>query len=152
METEVVIVEEFEPIQEFKFTKPKTQKTSNCQCVYGIFIRDRLVYIGYTWSGFKTRIDWHEGEVAKEDKDTLNMKELYKALRENKGEYSYKILYKCPDELGEYGLQMIEKLLIETLHPKFNKAGVTVPYQFRGTTRRPKALYIGQEEDSEDIY
>lgn len=95
METEVVIIEEFEPIQEFSFTKPKAQKTSNCQCVYGIFIRD---------------------------------------------------------ELGEYGLQMVEKLLIETLHPKFNKAGVTMPYKFRGTTRRPKAFYTGQEEDEEDIY
>ena len=52
-EENIVIEEEIftDEIYEFDFT-PTAPKPFDKACVYGVFIRDRLVYIGYTYKGF----------------------------------------------------------------------------------------------------
>ena len=88
-------IEELEYAPEF--IMPKEKRITNIKCVYGIFIRDRLVYIGYTWTGFDERVKKHIEAIKNKNIGDKISKEMYEALRQCEEDYSFKVLYKCPE-------------------------------------------------------
>ena len=86
--------------------------------VYGIYIDDTLVYVGQTTQPILDRIDEHI--------QRCHNKELKEALLTN--HYTFKILYESHDTIDQATLNNIEEALITTNLPKYNKCGVTMPY------------------------
>lgn len=86
--------------------------------VYGVYINEELVYIGKTYQPLQDRIDAHI--------QRCHNAQLKEALLNN--HYTFKILYESHNSITSDTLNNIEEALISTNQPKYNKCGVTMPY------------------------
>lgn len=112
---------------------PITKKENNIQYnayIYGIEIDNKLVYIGKTTRKIKERLLEHMECVFDTKIQNSQQNYLYKAMRECKTGYKFKILYENHSGMKNEELEAIEKTLIENIKPEFNYEGVKVPYRF----------------------
>lgn len=124
--------EDFSQWQDDKIANEKVENNKLCSnsFIYGIYIDGELCYIGKTIRCLKERLGEHIEWSILENGGGSQQNYLYKAMRECKIGYKFKILYESHNILGNYDLEQIEKSLIENLQPKFNYEGVKVPYRF----------------------
>lgn len=98
--------------------------------IYGIYIDNKLVYIGKTTREMKNRLGEHLECALLGEGGGAQQNYLYKAMRECEVGYKFKILYESYNTISNHELEEIEKTLIENLQPEFNYEGVKVPYRF----------------------
>ena len=124
--------EDFSQWQDDKIANEKIKNNKLCSnsFIYGIYIDGELCYIGKTIRCLKERLGEHIEWSILENGGGSQQDYLYKAMRECKIGYKFKILYESHNTLSNYDLEQIEKSLIENLQPKFNYEGVKVPYKF----------------------
>ena len=124
--------EKFSQWQDDKIVNEKVKNNKLCSnsFVYGIYIDGELCYIGKTIRCLKERLGEHIEQSILENGGGSQQDYLYKAMRECKIGYKFKILYESHNVLSNHDLEQIEKSLIENLQPKFNYEGVKVPYRF----------------------
>lgn len=124
--------EDFSRWQDDKIANEKVKNNKLCSnsFIYGIYIDGKLCYIGKTIRCLKERLGEHIEWSILENGGGSQQDYLYKAMRECKIGYKFKILYESHNTLSNYDLEQIEKSLIENLQPEFNYEGVKVPYRF----------------------
>lgn len=124
--------ENFSQWQDDKIAIERVENNKLCSnsFIYGIYIDGELCYIGKTIRCLKERLGEHIEYSILENGGGSQQDYLYKAMRECKIGYKFKILYESHNTLNNYDLEQIEKSLIENLQPKFNYEGVKVPYRF----------------------
>lgn len=124
--------EDFSQWQDDKIANEKVKNNKLCSnsFIYGIYIDGKLCYIGKTIRCLKERLGEHIEWSILENGGGSQQDYLYKAMRECKIGYKFKILYESHNTLSNYDLEQIEKSLIENLQPEFNYEGVKVPYRF----------------------
>lgn len=98
--------------------------------IYGIYIDNKLVYIGKTTREMKNRLGEHLEYTLLGEGGGSQQNYLYKAMRECEVGYKFKILYESYNTISNHELEEIEKTLIENIQPEFNYEGVKVPYRF----------------------
>lgn len=97
--------------------------------VYGIKINNETVYIGKTYQPLMDRIEDHVLQC--------HNTELKDAMLHNK--YEFYIIYESHNAITSEILNTIEEAFITQLQPKYNKCGVTIPYN----TFTPKTAFSG---------
>lgn len=99
--------------------------------IYGVFIDNKLVYIGKTNRDFKTRFNEHKAALENQD----NEQYLYKYLLQQDGVISFKPLIKIEDikakeEITNRDLEAMELGLITLYQPYCNIQGRLQEYKF----------------------
>lgn len=98
--------------------------------VYGIWIEDKIVYIGKTKSksGFKNRFAYHNSMIKTGGEDLyIGLRE---AIRSGQHYYMRPIISLSGEEFSERDIECMEFALISFLKPKFNKEGINKKYRF----------------------
>lgn len=113
----------------------KDEKLANKCGIYGIYIDDKLIYIGKTNKSFKERFQQHKYNM----NDTTNLTYLYRLLRSakqlNKNICLKPIIIvenlKIKDniKITERDVKMMELALITIYQPEANIEGRLIPYQ-----------------------
>ena len=111
-----------------KTNNKKNEKNKQEKGIYGIYIKNELVYIGKTNTSFDLRWYHHERCVKDKTIEIAQQEYLYKAMREN--EYEFKILVKAQDWMTDRDIQCMEYALITTNKPKYNYLGVKAKFIF----------------------
>ena len=116
-----------------KSIKKLSVEWENKRGVYGIFIDNKLVYIGSTYISFKKRFLAHKNSI---NEDELLYRELKKAIKENKKVRFLPLVIieeldmKNKRTINEKELRCMELALITTFQPCYNILGVTKPFVF----------------------
>lgn len=113
----------------------KDEKLTNKRGIYGIYIDDKLIYIGKTNKSFKERFQQHKYNM----NDTTNLTYLYRLLRSakqlNKNIQLKPIIIvedliiKDNIKITERDIKMMELALITLYQPEANIEGRLTPYQ-----------------------
>ena len=96
----------------------KTNQLLENAYIYKIIISDEVVYIGKTYQPILNRIDEHV--------QRCHNKELKDAMLHNY--YTFEIIYESHNTITSDILNSIEESFIAQFKPKYNKCGVTLPY------------------------
>lgn len=97
--------------------------------IYKVVINNEVVYIGKTYQPILDRIDEHV--------QRCHNKELEEAMLHNY--YTFEIVYESHNDITSEVLNSIEEAFITQFQPKYNKCGVTMPYN----TFAPKEIFSG---------
>lgn len=124
---------EADALAEYNYNRVK--KNSNGY-VYGIKVDGELVYIGKTIRPLKERIKEHIECMLDRTINNNQQKYLYEAMRLCEIGYKFEVLYESQNKISNHELEMIEKVLIENIKPKYNYEGVKVPYRFTEDKKR----------------
>lgn len=97
--------------------------------IYGIFVDDKLVYIGSTVS-FTNRFKQHKDRTLNENYKRQPL--LYNYLREHIGHIQCKVIHRMSDQklhpnkdkISDWELHLIEYGYIRAYQPMLNKAGL----------------------------
>lgn len=123
-------------------SKPNTAKGTDLEIanyggVYGIFVDNKPIYIGYTMRKFKERFQEHKNRIEGIENPNLEMYFLFTDYE--KQNYTFKILFnvstvqyrgKRNAGITRQDLKCIEFAFINLFKPKYNKSGNTEPYYF----------------------
>lgn len=113
-----------------KINEKKAYKKVANAFIYGIYIDNKLVYIGKTTRDIKNRLGEHLEFTLLGEGGENQQNYLYKAMRECEIGYRFEILYESFNTISNHELEEIEKALIENIKPEFNYEGNKVPYRF----------------------
>lgn len=120
-----------------KVEKAKDIDISKKHGVYGIYLNDRLLYIGETTINFKTRFQQHRQGLKNQSADLyVKLKKIYDNKTEQEELY-FKPLVVIEDlkmigkiKINEKELKCMELALITAMKPELNIQGVVEPYSF----------------------
>lgn len=92
--------------------------------IYGIYVEDNLYYVGMTMRAFNERFKEHKEFINNPEKKNPQQFYLYKQIRQdilNHKNYEFRILEDCGlKQLNKHEVELLEKLTIRLLNPKFN--------------------------------
>lgn len=120
--------------------------------IYGIYVNDKLIYIGYTVNGFLNRYDQHKycfvRGYGKNDMylQGFNINQI--EFRELITEEEIQKLFHTTAPIDKEILQLIEYSLIKVLQPPFNKDGITSPYEIDSNS---PCFRLGEEVSTTSI-
>ena len=119
-----------------KLAKPLKSKYDQTIGIYGIFVDEKIIYIGKTISGFKKRFQQHKSAMADESNHLL----LYQRLRKYKEQgkiIQMRVLIDINDlkiinkkAITRTDIKMMELALISVFQPECNIEGVSASYDF----------------------
>lgn len=131
--------------EEHKFVSTDYYFKDKTPAVYGIYHNDEIIYIGSS-TNYTQRWGEHILGMMGVQRHWKNNPKMYSGLKDYMEELEFKILY-SEEEMREmmgideskffssYMMEYIEEKCIGHYKPKYNKAGVSSPFQYKG--KRP---------------
>lgn len=118
-----------------KESNQKSKKEKNISYgVYGMYYKEKLVYIGMTMRVFEDRWKEHIDNIMQGSKEL----KLYSYFQpQDINDIQFKILINCKDmqtnsELTRRDVESMELAMINYFRPQYNLSGVSYPYQYSG--------------------
>lgn len=114
----------------------KDEDIGKCTGIYGIYVDNRLVYIGRTISGFKERYNQHMLKIKHEDdsflyRSLINYKKAGKSITFKPLIILERLQMENKKVINVKELNCMELALITVLQPELNVEGKLKPYVFR---------------------
>jgi hypothetical protein len=132
--------------EEHKFVSPDYYFKDKIPAIYGIYYNDEIIYIGSS-TNYTQRWGEHILGMMGAQNHWKNNPQMYSNLKDYMEELEFKVLY-SEEEMREimgiddskffssYMMEYIEEKCINHYRPKYNKAGVSLPFKYRGTRPR----------------
>lgn len=127
------VMQKSKPKKKESNQKPK-KEISISYGIYGMYYKERLVYIGMTMRAFEDRWKEHIDNIMQGSKEL----KLYSYFQpKDINDIQFKILINCKDmqtnsELTRRDVESMELAMINYFRPQYNLSGVSYPYQYSG--------------------